>query len=64
MNSLKVLLAALLLGAFSLTVTGCPGKKEEAPAVVTEEPAAVEDTGAASEETMDEATDEMPEDAE
>lgn len=60
MNSFKVVLAALLLGAFSLTVTGCPGKKEEAPVEQVEETAedtmdAVEDT---SEEAVEEATDE------
>lgn len=32
MNSIKLMLAAILMGAFTLTVTGCPGKKEEAPA--------------------------------
>lgn len=38
MNSVKLALAALLLGTFALSVTGCPGKKEEAA------PAAVEST--------------------
>ena len=63
MNSLKVLLAALMLGAFSLTVTGCPGKKEEAPAAEMMEDTgeAMEDAGDSMEETTDEATDEMAE---
>ena len=59
MNSFKVLLAALMLGAFSLTVTGCPGKKEEAPAAE-----AMDEAGDSMEEATDEAaeaTDEMVE---
>lgn len=31
MNSVKLLLAAILMGAFTLSVAGCPSKKEEAP---------------------------------
>ncbi len=50
MNSIKLMLAAILMGAFTLTVTGCPGKKEEAPA----ETPAME----TMEETPAEATDE------
>lgn len=63
MNSLKVLLAALMLGAFSLTVTGCPGKKEEAPAaeVMEETGETMEEAGDAVEESAEEATDEMAE---
>ncbi len=49
MNSIKLMLAAVLLGAFTLTVTGCPGKKEEVPA---EAPAM---------DTMEEAGDEAAE---
>ena len=64
MNSFKLMLAALLLGTFSLTVAGCPGKKEEAavPAAVesTEEAAPAGDVPAAT----DEAADEVVEDAE
>lgn len=63
MNSLKVLLAALMLGAFSLTVTGCPGKKEEAPAaeMMEETGETMEEAGDAVEESAEEATDEMAE---
>ncbi len=57
MNSFKVVLAALLLGAFSLTVTGCPGKKEEAPVERMED--AADDTMDSAEEAGEEVTDEV-----
>jgi hypothetical protein len=61
MNSFKLMLAALLLGTFSLTVAGCPGKKEEAAApAVMDEAAPADDAAPAT----DEATDEVVEDAE
>lgn len=56
MNSFKLLLAALLLGTFSLTLAGCPGKKEEAAPVVEVEESA--DAPAATEETVEEVVEE------
>lgn len=59
MNSVKLMLAGLLLGTFALSVTGCPGKKEEAPAVM-------ESDDSAAPEMVDETveTEEVTEDAE
>lgn len=51
MNSIKLMLAAVVLGAFTLSVAGCPKKAEEA-APAAEAPAMEEAT------TTDEATDE------
>lgn len=64
MNSLKVLMAALMFGAFSLTITGCPGKQDSEVENTVEDASdsmgdAVDDAADEIDDAADDATEEM-----
>lgn len=64
MNSIKLLMAALLMGTFSLTLAGCPKKDTPAENAVEEVTDTVEEATDDAGDAVEEATEEVTEEAE